>query len=1076
MTRLALLLLLALPAQGQDMRTLFNQGIALDEKGDIPGAVAKWEQGLSMARRAGAREAMANFTRNLGFAYTNQGDYPKAAASLEEAASLFSSLNLPKGQAGALSGLGQVLTAQGRYSEAISTIERALAVHERLGDHLGVSICLRGIGNAHAARGEYKTAVSFYERSSKLAVAVRDERGHSADLTNLAISYKNMGRLPEALYYAKSALELDERLGAELAMAEDLSALGNVHAAAGRLAEALSAHERALSLMKRSGARDGESDALINIAAVLEQRGDFARAGELLERALELKRELGDSKGEAVCLQNLAALSGSSGDLAAALRHAEAALSISQGQGDFQGQVSGLQAVGDVRRRLGDYKESAAALGEALLLTRRSGDTAAEGRALGGLASLYVEVGDWDRALAFFSEALSAQRRAQARVDEAATLNNLAVARRARGDWAEAEKVLRESLALARELGVPAAEQELGLADAAAERGELAEAEKEYRRLDAPIALGRLYLKKGDAKAALSAFERSAKMGEDSPDPLALYAESTGLGQALLLQGEHAKAEEAFSRASVLAEAQREGLDDAQRSGFFEGDALGFRRAEAYEGLIAAAAAAGRADDAFERAEGLKARVLAEAIARAELSRSAGLPPALRAQEEGFESGVRALRRESEALFKAGDKEARAKKEEELGALKRRQAEFVRGLRAEHPEYAAVRYPRPLRPAEVALSTGEVLVEFAFAGDKVYRFVVRGQEKTAALSTLPASAKRVAELVRAYRAGFEEVSSASDLAALDLAPGRELHDLLLKGVARPGERLIVVPDGALGLLPFEALVVSVPAKLALGQGEHGPFPLGARYLGDETEVTYAQSAATLSLLRARARAAEGGLALAVVDPSFGGVEPAVAAWRAMGAAGTRAKGARAAPEAFPRLEKTRELGALFTRLFPGAQVLQGERAGKKELAGVDLSSVRYAVFGTHGLLDAEVPYAREPALVLSGGLLTMSEVMALKLPAEVVALTACQTGVGKSVGGEGVMGMGRAFQYAGAESVLMSLWPVAEDGSVALTSAFFTALKEGAAPRAALRRARETVRRAGYEHPFYWAAFILVSR
>ena len=151
---------------------------------------------------------------------------------------------------------------------------------------------------------------------------------------------------------------------------------------------------------------------------------------------------------------------------------------------------------------------------------------------------------------------------------------------------------------------------------------------------------------------------------------------------------------------------------------------------------------------------------------------------------------------------------------------------------------------------------------------------------------------------------------------------------------------------------------------------------------------------------------------------------------------------------------------------------------------ISFQDYRYLVFATHGILDNTVPWIREPALVLSqlgnpegyDGFLTMSEVMGLKLDAEVAALTACETGVGKNVSGEGVMGMGRAFQYAGARNILVSLWSVAETSATELTSAFFKYIKKGKEPKEAIRLARSEIRRKGYEHPFYWASFILFGK
>jgi CHAT domain-containing protein len=105
----------------------------------------------------------------------------------------------------------------------------------------------------------------------------------------------------------------------------------------------------------------------------------------------------------------------------------------------------------------------------------------------------------------------------------------------------------------------------------------------------------------------------------------------------------------------------------------------------------------------------------------------------------------------------------------------------------------------------------------------------------------------------------------------------------------------------------------------------------------------------------------------------------------------------------------------------------------------------------------------------------MSEVMGLKMNADIVALTACQTGLGKRISGEGTMGMGRAFQYAGAKSVLMSMWSVSEESSVKLVENFFKHLESGKSKIEALQLARRDIRKAGYVHPFFWAAFILAG-
>ena len=161
----------------------------------------------------------------------------------------------------------------------------------------------------------------------------------------------------------------------------------------------------------------------------------------------------------------------------------------------------------------------------------------------------------------------------------------------------------------------------------------------------------------------------------------------------------------------------------------------------------------------------------------------------------------------------------------------------------------------------------------------------------------------------------------------------------------------------------------------------------------------------------------------------------------------------------------------------------GLKADKPVLFKRPLDKYGSMVFATHGYFGKDLPGIQEPVLVLTlvgqpegkDGFLRMSEVMGLKMNADIVALTACQTGLGRRITGEGTMGMGRAFQYAGAKSVLMSLWSVAEASSVKLVESFFKHVKEGKSKLDALRLARQEIREAGYDHPFYWAPFILVG-
>ena len=188
---------------------------------------------------------------------------------------------------------------------------------------------------------------------------------------------------------------------------------------------------------------------------------------------------------------------------------------------------------------------------------------------------------------------------------------------------------------------------------------------------------------------------------------------------------------------------------------------------------------------------------------------------------------------------------------------------------------------------------------------------------------------------------------------------------------------------------------------------------------------------------------------------------------------------------FSRLALTADLAkALVEMQKKGSEVYTGFNASKsKFLDKISPLLNRYdtVVFATHGYFGKDLPGIMEPVLVLTlvppgtDGYLRMTEVMGLNMNADIVALTACQTGLGKRTAGEGTIGMGRAFQYAGAKSVLMSLWSVSEVSSVNLVKSFFRHLKDGKGKSEALALARKEVRNKGFDHPFFWAGFILVG-
>jgi CHAT domain-containing protein len=265
------------------------------------------------------------------------------------------------------------------------------------------------------------------------------------------------------------------------------------------------------------------------------------------------------------------------------------------------------------------------------------------------------------------------------------------------------------------------------------------------------------------------------------------------------------------------------------------------------------------------------------------------------------------------------------------------------------------------------------------------------------------------------------------------------------------------------------------------------------YATDEYPISYYQSASVLTLQRGlNIKRSKEQAFFGLGDPVFDAKDNRAADKRAVKLV---AKKSEITSEDIAGNEETKDAGYRFSRLvntakevtevgklFSKSRMMLGADATEAKLKAEDLSDRRYVLFSTHGILGNEIPYIKQPALVLSlvgndqeDGFLTASEIFNLNLNADIVGLSACKTGLGVQSAGEGVVGLSRAFMYAGTDTVLVSLWSVADESTYKLMVKFFDGLKRGKGKMTALKDAKNYLRNNGYDHPFYWAPFILMG-
>jgi CHAT domain-containing protein len=487
-------------------------------------------------------------------------------------------------------------------------------------------------------------------------------------------------------------------------------------------------------------------------------------------------------------------------------------------------------------------------------------------------------------------------------------------------------------------------------------------------------------------------------------------------------------------------------------------------------------------------AEAIKARALLEAMA-AEGSKtlSQQLPSDLQARERGLQDSLMALQAQREESIESRERASAFQSRWE--ASQRELEKFVSEVRNRAPRYAALKYPRPYQARELPLKSGELLLEYSLGEKESFLFKVEPGGKTQVFRLAlgqEALGKRLGALLAPFRQGGLR---REDLKRFSLSEAASLYQEVLApaltGVA-PGTRLIIVPDGALGAFPFEALVVQA-----------GKDWKDSVFLGDRWPVTYSQSAAILALNRILGISKASQPLFALGDCIYEKGSPRYLAFKSgQGQAGElkhlgseKALTMAATQKEWGRLEfrplpETRQtvtdLATLYQVKPQPPQVLLDVFATETKVRQSPLSHYRYLFFGTHGFLADKLFGVQEPTLVLTqvenkppdDGFLSFSKVLQLKLDAELVTLAACMTGVGRVMQGEGVLNFARAFQQAGARSVMVALWNIPVDESLKFYSTFYKSLKEGKTKLQALQAARQAVR-TKEPHPYFWAGLIL---
>ena len=869
-----------------------------------------------------------------------------------------------------------------------------------------------------------------------------------------------------------------------------------------------------------------EAKRLSSQALQLYQTGHYQEALPLAQKSLQIcEKILGpENLATAYSQNNLALIYHHMGAYDKALRLFERSLDTTErAMGPYHpATATSLKHLAGLYQDMGAYDKALPLYQRALKIAEKGlgPNDPKTAEILNDLAMLYNEMGDYDQALTLYQRSLKIKEKALGpkHPGTADSLNNLATLYFAMGAYDEAIRLFERSLEISEKaLGPEHHETLITLANLGGvylALKEFSKAAKYFKLSKSQSGLVSLALAMGHPEMALQ--NLSGITPPTDPDSERLFYSNKGL--ALAGVGRLSESALDFLKAVQVVEKIRRRVP-GERAGFLQGGKYE-RNIIPYRGLMTVLSRMALTDTdlpielksygpdplsvAFYFAEATKARAMLETMARAaQKTTTSHLPETLREREEALKFRLAI----NDALWKkallGGEgasrevNEARKKLDVELDNL-------IQELRQSQPLYAALHYPQPLPAVNLPLKENEVLLEYALGEEASYVFEVRKggvkalypiiSKKPLPLgreSLLPLGREALKEKVREFM--YPLLNPEED--SFSVKQGKELYDMLLKqplATVKDGERVVIVPDDDLGLLPFEALVM-----------REGEKPI---FVGDRFTLTYYQSASVLALQRTLPEQNPPRPLFALGNPIYNKTDPRYLAWKQGKPAPLLARTQE--EYAFRALATTRGWGKTARSDTEGKELdylplqdTEDEVKDISQICGVQpqppdvlldlwanetqfrkapLEDYRYLHFATHADLPGHVQGKNEPFILLGqvenkkpdDGFLTLSKVLSLKLRAQMVVLSTCLTGRGKVMEGEGVANFARAFQYAGARSVVVSLWEVKSKVGREYMVKFYSYLKGGKGRAEALRLARQDIKK-DYPDPFLWAVFIL---
>ncbi len=1016
-----------LPTPSNEKGNFFLEvGVILCKFSQFHLALNSWNHALKYFIQNDNESGKSKCYTNLGNIYLNLGDFEKAIEYHEKSLEIDKKIGDKAGESACYTNLGAAYDNVGSFRKAIEYHKKSLEIVKEVGDRLGESKCYLNLGHSHYNLGEFRKAIEYYDKSLEIAREIGDKVGESACYTNLGAAYHNLGDFRKAIEYHKKSLEIDKEIGDEAGESICYTVLGAAHLDLGDFKKAIQYHKKSLEIAEEIGDKVGESACYTNLGTAYHSLGDFKKAIQHHEKALEIAEEIGDKAGEVKCHINLGAAYDSLGDFKKAIQYHEKALEIAEEIEDKAGESICHINLGAAYHSLGNFRKAIEYYSKSLEIARETGDRLGESACYANLGTGYHSLGDSRKAIEYYKKSLEIVREIGYRAGESKCYGNLGNAYLDLGEFRKAIEYYSKSLEIAEEIEYKA------------------EKSKCYGNI------GTAYHSLGDFKKSIEYHEKALEIAEEIGDKAGESKCYTNLGTAYHSLRNFKKAIEYQEKALEIAKKTGDinlemfvnlsfgriyyeskpvlAYDYCKRSlelsEMISGNLIeeqhkirfSARASDSYHLMIPLCIELKKEKEAFEYTERCKSRAFLNVLAATEIKPWSELTDELKSLLDREEMYLVRLR---EIQLRHLRDTKSATEPGEIDKIHEKLVQIYDNMEKHDPEYVFIRRGKPLslNGIQNMLFSQEralVLIEYFISKEKVFIFVVSSKETELHVEVVPLSAETFNNHLETYLRKVMYYPHLQDIGSTL----HELSDYFIKPVSEyltEGELIYFAPYGLLHYLPLHAL------------------KLDDEFLIKKHPVAYAPSASLIKFFQNK------GSGTLQSCASFG--------------------------VAFE--EEAEDIAELFN-----AKARNGCLATRENVLKDFNKDIIH--FACHGHFNFTDPLSS--GIRLYDGILTAREIFGTRLSTELVTLAACQTGLNQRNPGDELIGLTRAFLYAGAPSVVVSLWKVADRSTHELMLEFYRYVKNGVDKVTALQKAQiKIMKKEEYSHPYYWAPFMLVG-